>query len=187
MKTEKIVLTGGPSTGKTSVINALEDMGHLCIHELVRQMTAAEKENDGNQDFVANPILSVQDPVAFNNMLLEGRIEQYKSIAKKDVEVVFFDRGIPDVHSYMNCFGQTYDKAFERPAHDFRYDRVFLMPPWREIYTNDAERFETYEESERIFTALKKTYQKFGYEVISIPKASISERMDFILNMINPV
>ncbi len=186
LNTKKIVITGGPSTGKTSVILALKNRGYCCIPELVRSLTAAEKDAKNMGSIITNPILSVRDPVAFNNKLLEGRIAQYRSAEKTDYNIVFFDRGIPDVHSYMNCFGQSYDNAFELPAHTFRYDRVLLMPPWREIYAADAERFESYEESERIFTSLEKTYQNFGYEITLIPKGSVTERMDFILDLVIP-
>ncbi len=186
MNTKKIVITGGPSSGKTSVILALENRGYYCIPELVRSLTAAENDAENAGSIITNPILSVKDPVAFNHKLLEGRIAQYRSAEKTDYNIVFFDRGIPDVHGYMTCFGQQYDEAFERPAHIFRYDRVLLMPPWREIYATDAERFESYEESERIFTSLEKTYQNFGYETTLIPKGSVSERTDFILDLVNP-
>lgn len=180
------MITGGPSTGKTSVIQELENRGYYCIPELVRSLTAAEKGEKHMGSIITNPILSVKDPVAFNTKLLEGRIAQYESVANTDEKIVFFDRGIPDVHSYMNCFGQQFDEAFERPVHSFRYDTIFLMPPWSEIYATDAERFESYEASERIFTFLKKTYQNFGYEITLIPKGGVKERTDFILDLVNP-
>ncbi|MGB7395972.1 MAG: ATP-binding protein, partial [Pricia sp.] len=150
---KRIVITGGPSTGKTAVIEELEKRGHICIPELVRSMTAAEKQDDGTNNLMTNPILSVKNPEKFNQRLLDGRVAQYRSTekiyaAKEDVELVFFDRGIPDVHAYMRCFGQAYDETFERPAHQFRYDRVLLMPPWREIYRTDNERFESSEDSD---------------------------------------
>jgi len=186
LKAKKIVITGGPSTGKTSVIKDLERRGHFCIHELVRGLTAAEKEHNNAGNFTTNPILSVKDPAEFNNKLLEGRIAQYESVAKTDEKVVFFDRGIPDVHAYMSCFGQQFDEGFERPGYDFRYDLVLLMPPWLEIHTTDNERFESYEASERIFTSLKITYESFGYKTILIPKGSVTERTDFIMDLVNP-
>lgn len=186
MKTKKIVITGGPSTGKTSVIQELENRGYYCIPELVRSLTAAEKEEENMGSIIGNPILSVKDPVEFNNKLLQGRIAQYESVLHTDKKIVFFDRGIPDVHSYMNCFGQQFDEAFEAPVHSFRYDTILLMPPWSEIYATDAERFESYEESERVFSSLEKTYQNFGYEITLIPKGSVTERTDFILDLVNP-
>ncbi|WP_245726558.1 AAA family ATPase [Pricia antarctica] len=186
MNTKKIVITGGPSTGKTSVILELEKRGCFCIPELVRSLTVAEAAAKNMESIMVNPILSVKDPVEFNNKLLKGRIAQYRSVEKMEEKMVFFDRGIPDVHAYMTCFGQEYTDVFEHPAHNFRYDQVLLMPPWREIYATDAERFESYSTSERIFTALEKTYRNFGYEITLIPKGSVMERTDFILDLVNP-
>ena len=181
------MITGGPSTGKTSVIQELEHRGYRCIPELVRGLTAAEKNANAEETMVTNPILSVKDPYAFNNKLLQGRIAQYRSAENTDGELVFFDRGIPDTHAYMACFGQSYDAAFERPAYDYRYHQILLMPPWRDIYNTDSERFESFEESERIFTALKNTYQDFGYAITLIPIGSVTERTDFILDLVNRV
>ena len=180
------MITGGPSTGKTSVILELENRGCFCIPELVRSLTVAEAAAKNVESIIVNPILSVKDSVEFNKKRLNGRIGQYRSVEKPEEKVVFFDRSIPDVHAYMTCFGQEYTKDFERPAHSFRYDQVLLMPPWREIYATDSERFESYSTSERIFTALEETYRNFGYEITLIPKGSVMERTDFILDMINP-
>lgn len=182
---KRIVITGGPSTGKTSVIESLEAQGFFCIPELVRSLTAAEAGNNGSDALSTNPILSVKNPKDFNSKILEGRIAQYESTTETNEKIVFFDRGIPDVHAYMTCFGQKFDTEFERPGHQFRYDLILLMPPWQEIYESDNERFESYEESERIFSSLEQTYRKFKYEISLIPHASIAERTDFILNLIH--
>jgi len=184
LSAKKIVITGGPSTGKTSVIKELEYRGYYCIPELVRGLTSEEKNLSGSEAIITNPILSVKDPYAFNNKLLHGRVAQYRSADKTGEDIVFFDRGIPDVHAYMACFGQSYDAAFERPVYDLRYDRILLMPPWPDIYNTDAERFESFEESERIFTALRNTYQDFGYTITLIPIGSVTERTDFILDLV---
>ena len=189
MSIEKIVITGGPSTGKTAIVLELERRGFFCVHELVRDMTSSEKKTGNSDNFETNPILSVKDPENFNRMLLAGRIEQFRSVdtALNPIKEnkVFFDRGIPDVHAYMRCFGQEYDSEFERHAREFRYDRILLLPPWREIYTTDSERFESYEESERIFAALRETYRDFGYDLTLVPKGSIAERTECILNLTN--
>lgn len=128
-----------------------------------------------------NPIVSVEDPEAFNRKLLEGRVTQYTSSEKIASEYIFFDRGIPDVHAYMRCFGQDFDTDFVGPVYRHRYDKIYLMPPWKEIYVPDAERFETYEESEKVYLALLRTYKDFGYEPTLVPKSTIGERTDFIL------
>lgn len=179
---KKVVITGGPSTGKTSVINNLEKKGYACIHEIIRTMTSFEKSGEDAGTFKTNPIVSVKDPKIFNQQLLDGRVEQFKTALGTSTDVIFFDRGIPDVHAYMDCFGQHYDKNFERPAYDCRYDHIFLMPPWREIHVVDNERFESFEEATRVCEYLEAVYKNFGYSVTLVPKGTIEERTTFILN-----
>lgn len=144
-------------------------------------MTSAEKKDKGGLTFETNPIVSVKDPKKFNQMLLEGRIEQYHTSPAPGTDIIFYDRGIPDVHAYMDCFGQSYDTHFAQACYDYRYDAILLMPPWKEIYAVDNERFETYEESVQVYESLEKAYTRFGYTVTLVPKGSIEERTDFIL------
>ncbi|WP_422080514.1 AAA family ATPase [Ulvibacterium sp.] len=186
MNPKKIVITGGPSTGKTSVIESLEKMGFTCLHEVIRSMTLAEKEQAGLESFAINPIVSVKDPIQFNTQLLQQRIAQYKSVKGTDQDFVFFDRGIPDVLAYMDCFGQKYDEKFTKACKTFRYDLVLLMPPWPEIHNVDNARFESYEESLRVHECLKNTYGHFGYDLQVVPKDPVEERKNHILNLLNP-
>lgn len=182
LRTRKIVITGGPSTGKTTVVNALEQKGFICLHEVIRTMTLAEKELDIATEFKTNPIVSVSDPMAFNRKVLNARLKQYTTSEKSDEEIVFFDRGIPDVLAYMDCFGQEYGSEFIEACISNPYDLIFLMPPWQQIHISDNERFENFEESLRVNDCLLKRYLAFDYEVVIVPKGSVSERVDFILN-----
>ncbi len=184
MNTKKIVITGGPSTGKTAVIEVLQQEGYPCKEEVIRAMTLAKKEADDNLVFESNPIVSVDDPAAFNQMILQARIEQYKSSLDTSEELIFFDRGIPDVLAYMDCFNQEYDESYKEACTLSRYDFVFLMPPWKEIHINDSGRFESFEESLRINDCLANSYRSFGYDVQIVPKDTISNRVDYLLNYI---
>ncbi|MCK5441733.1 MAG: ATP-binding protein [Maribacter sp.] len=185
LKTKKIVVTGGPSTGKTSVIEELERRGFHCLHEVIRSMTLAEKTQGEKIKIVSNPIVSVSDPTKFNMKILNARIVQFNTAKKyNDDSIVFFDRGIPDVLAYMDCFHQTYESVFDESCQHLRYDQVFLMPPWKEIHVSDNERYESFDESLRIYDCLKNTYENLVYEVSVVPKGSILERVEFILDHI---
>ncbi|MDV7138971.1 ATP-binding protein [Maribacter sp. TH_r10] len=187
MKAKKIVITGGPSTGKTSVIEQLEKDGFHCLHEVIRDMTLEEKTQGQEMKMVSNPIVSVPDPKSFNLNILNARINQYHSALKSTREIVFFDRGIPDVLAYMDCFEQTYESDFSEPCRTLRYDHIFLMPPWKEIHVTDNERFESFEESLKIHDCLAKSYGNFSYDVTHVPKGSVKERVRFILDQINSI
>ena len=184
MSTKRIVITGGPSTGKTAVIDALSQNGYSCLEEVIRAMTLAKKEENNDLIFKTNPIVSVEDPTAFNQMILDARVAQYHSTLESFEEFVFFDRGIPDVLAYMDCFNQAYGAPFREACETNTYDYVFIMPPWKDIHKVDNERFESFEESLRIDGCLKNSYTSFGYDVQIVPKDTIKNRVTFILEHI---
>jgi predicted ATPase len=67
----------------------------------------------------------------------------------------------------------------------YRYSRrVFLAPPWREIYATDAERKQSYNEAVRTYELMIEAYEDCGYEVVEIPKTSPKIRADFIVSML---
>jgi len=74
---KKILITGAPGTGKTSIITALEKEGFYCFHEIIRTLTAAAKKATNKERIASNPLAFVNDPVAFNQALLQGRKDQY--------------------------------------------------------------------------------------------------------------
>lgn len=182
MEQQKIIITGGPSTGKTAIINYLEESGYFCFNEFIRSITKEAIKNDNAISFVSNPIVSVADPYQFNLQLLTGRVQQYLDAIKYDKTIVFFDRGIPDVLAYMDLFDQTYDKTFLKACTDHVYDTVFLLPPWKEIYVSDNERQESFEEAQQVYHHLSNTYSRLGYDCIEVPFETIENRTNFILS-----
>jgi len=181
---KKIVITGGPSTGKTSVIEKLETLGYTCLPEVIRAMTLEKKESEEAVSFKSNPIISVADPMAFNSSILNARIAQYNATLQSTESLFFFDRGIPDVLAYMDCFKQKYGDNFTTACAKHPYDLVFLMPPWKEIHRTDNERFESFEESLLVHECLQNTYRQLGYAVITVHQDTIDNRVKFILEKI---
>ena len=175
MNTRKIVITGGPGTGKTSVIEALEDHGHYCFHEVSREIIREAQKKGIDQLFL-------KDPVLFSEMLLEGRIKQFKEANDMTADMVFLDRGVPDVVAYMDYFGNEYPPVFHRACQEYLYDRVFILPPWKQIYTEDNERYETYEQAVEIHDELARSYIEHGYEPVEVPQGTVAERTTFILD-----
>jgi predicted ATPase len=70
----------------------------------------------------------------------------------------------------------------ERAAQMFRYNRrVFIAPPWREIFQIDAERKQSFEEAQATYEAMIETYSGLGYTLIQLPLDSVEERVRFVL------
>ena len=175
---QKIVITGGPGTGKTTLIKELEKRKFTCIPEISRQITLDARKKGIEHLFL-------KDPLLFSELLLEGREQQYIEATNKPSNLIFFDRGIPDVHAYMNHFGTEYPKVYHEKSKKYKYDLIFLLPPWKEIYTTDNERFESYELSVSIYSHLKNAYAELGYPIFEVPFGKVQARADFILKHLN--
>ena len=144
-------------------------------------MTSEELPLSVDGPHKTNPIVSVSDPLRFNRGILKARIHQFLDTDEVTGDSLFYDRGIPDVIAYMTCFGQQVGEEFIQACKTYRYDAVFLMPPWKEIHKSDAQRFETFREAETVHGFLEATYRDLGYAVVTVPKAPVQERIDFIL------
>jgi predicted ATPase len=95
---------------------------------------------------------------------------------------VFFDRGVPDVIGYLRLLGLPVPVHMMRAADLFRYSRrVFIAPPWPEIFAPDRERKQTLEEAARTCAAMIETYGELGYDLVELPRAPVAARLAFIL------
>lgn len=177
MNSKKIVITGGPGTGKSSIINELIKRGFFCLEEISRQVTLDARKDGIEQLFLTKPLL-------FSELLLKGRTKQFNQANSSDKEVVFFDRGIPDIVAYMDYIGDTYPQEFINACQNYVYDQVFILAPWQEIFKSDSERYENFEQAIQIHENLLNTYKNYGYNLIDVPFGSIESRTDFIIDFI---
>lgn len=171
---EIVVIIGGPGSGKTTVIEKLIEKGHVCYPEISREVTLEARKQGIEQLFLEKPLL-------FSELLLEGRKKQYQNALLETSEIVFIDRGIPDVLAYMHYIGDAYPAFFDEACREHTYSKIFFLPPWEDIYISDEARYENFAQAELISVHLKETYQKYGYNLIEVPKDTPDNRILFIL------
>ena len=100
ISTIKIVISGGPGSGKTTIINSLKNQGYFCYDEISRDLIEIYKEKYNQNIFNKNPS-------KFSNKLWKIREEQYKnSITQRKYDKVFFDRSLLDITSYLEFVGK---------------------------------------------------------------------------------
>ncbi len=177
MKSKRIVITGGPGSGKTSLISFLEKKGYTCLPEVSREVILKAQAEGIDQLFL-------EDPILFSEHLLKGRLQQFEDLKPSDNEFIFYDRGLPDVTAYMDYLGTKYPSHFTETCTKNRYDAIFLLPPWEDIYIQDNERYESFDQAELIFEYLHNGYQNYGYDVHHVPVGTIEYRCEFILKKI---
>ena len=178
MQKEIIVIIGGPGTGKTTIIDGLVAKGYCCYPEISREVTLEAKKQGVEQLFLEKPLL-------FSKLLLEERKKQFQNASKEPHEIVFIDRGIPDVLAYMHYIGDSYPATFDTACREHTYSKIFILPPWEEIYISDNERYENFEQAKLIYNHLTETYQNYGYKLIEVPKDTMDNRILFILDEIS--
>jgi predicted ATPase len=105
-----------------------------------------------------------------------------RSWHRADGTTVFFDRGVPDVVGYLRLLGLPVPAHMDRAARTFRYNRrVFIAPPWAEIFRGDRERRQTFEEAVRTYEAMVATYRLYGYQLVELPRSSVEQRARFVV------
>ncbi len=176
MKKRKIVITGGPSTGKSTVIEELKNRQYTCFDEVSRDIIKEARKEGIEQLFLTDPLL-------FSRKLIEGRVKQYHKADSIEDTLIFFDRGIPDVNAYLKYSKQEIPQEFEEITRAHPYDRiVFIMPPWDEIFTNDAERYESFNQAQLIHNKLVNYYKELDYYLIFVPFGPVKKRVDYMID-----
>jgi len=170
VKNNYVIISGCSGGGKSTLLSELASRGYSVILEPGRQIVKEQTAINGD----ALPWTNLKK---FLDLALSRYLFQFNS-QKDQQQLLFFDRGIID-SVQLNTSQPEY---FRNAAKNFRYNRlVFLVPPWQEIFTSDKERKHSFESAKNEFNELLIKYKNFGYETILIPKVSVKERADFIL------
>jgi predicted ATPase len=172
---QRIVLTGGPGAGKTALLAELATMGYTTVQESARAIIAERLASGRSRR---------PSPLDFAKEVLRRDIEKYLS-ARQTSEWVFFDRGVLDGLGLLQEVSPLPSIELHTMLSTYRYHNpVFILPPWKAIYANDAERDQTFAQAVAIHAGLERWYHSCGYIVHEIPRASISERARYVLRVL---
>lgn len=176
MHTKRYIITGGGGTGKTTIINQLKAMGYQTCHEVSRELIKEQQAINGS-------LLPWKDLYGFGEQCI---IRMQKQLNNAENELCFYDRGLPDIQAYFN--NQGIEAPLQQSCSKLPYAQtVFICPPWRNIFTNDPQRPESFEYSCEIYEHLKRVYSNLGYQLIEIPKTKVESRVNFILSYLHNI
>jgi predicted ATPase len=166
---KRAVFTGGPGAGKTAVLDVLCEKG-FAVGEDAARCIIRERKDAG--------LSPRPPPQAFAELILKREIAAYGSAVDSPT---FFERGVVEAVAMLYGADGLHDPTARQLMDEFRYEHVFLFPPWADIYCTDSERDQTFEHSVRVYEGTRKWYLRFGYSLVEVPLCSPQERAEFIL------
>lgn len=179
-KNKLVVISGCSSGGKSTVLTELSNNGYTVMPEVGRELV---KE----QLALHSDILPWKEPIRFCELLIEKSIDRYHEATKfksavKD-NVIFFDRSFLEGVSYFQTLKiNKYDYLINELRY---YATIFMAPPWKEIFCEDDERKNTFENAVEEYERSLKCYVEYGYYLIELPKTSVKKRFQFIISTLN--
>ena len=168
---KRYVLTGSPGSGKTTLLQALQSELITCFEEVFRVLFLQAKHRGVDYPFQ-------DEPLALSEKIIKGRVADFHAAAVSKIHL--YDRGIHDAIAYLDRIQVEVPKHFIEIGQSHIYDKVFILPPWQEIFANDHERIEKFEETEAIHNELIRTYTAYGMPPIVVPKLSVEKRVSFL-------
>lgn len=177
MRDHLFVITGGPGSGKSSLVEALSAQGF-------RHMPEAGRAIIQDQVGIGGDAVPWQNRAAFAELMLGWEMRSYREAMHSETPVIF-DRGVPDVLGYLALCHLPAAAHMHKAAELYRYNRtVFITPHWPAIFTQDAERKQSAQEAAATCDVMRQTYGALGYRVVDVPLAPVAVRAAFVARVV---
>jgi len=167
-----VVISGCSSAGKSTLLAELGRRDHAVVEEPGRRIVREELKAKGSA-------LPWVDATAFARRAVAMSLADRAAVAGRG-GWVFFDRGLIDAAAALQHLTGEAALLPLRRSHRYHH-RVFLAPPWPEIYVTDTERRHDFATALPEYRRLLETYPSLEYEVVILPKTGVRERADFVL------
>ena len=174
IRPERIIITGGPGSGKSTLIEVLRQRGYHCQQEASRKVIEAHQQQN---------ISPWGDLEAFVELVYQHMIQELMQPAPSPT---FCDRGVPDCEAYLKEAGlgvPGYLRQFNPHLHYAQ--EVFILPPWQQIYWEEPARLQSWQKAVALYESLMQTYEHWGFRLTEVPLLSVADRANFILQRIN--
>ena len=164
-------VTGAPGAGKSTLLREVAKHGVAVGDEVARGILQAE----------GGMALRADDPQGFALAMLEAQLALWEA-APPNGGVIFYDRGFPDIAGFLRVEGLAVPTDVDRVCRTHRYNGpIFHAPAWREIYRQDEERIQTWDEAVASDEAICAAWRDYGYELVELPFAPPEERARFVM------
>jgi predicted ATPase len=168
------VITGGPSSGKSTIIRLLKDMGYETTIELARHYIDLQRMNGRSTEEIR------ANQRQFQHKVLNLQINSEKKLDPK--ELVFLDRGLPDELAYYKYFNLEPDEKLVEHLNDYRYRTIFILDLLP--LDKDYARTEDLAAQKALHKMIIDVYKERGEPIVFVPVLPPKERVAFILDKV---
>lgn len=170
-----VVISGCSGGGKSTLLTELASRGYAVVGEPGRRIVRQELERNG----LALPWV---DAAAFARRAIDVALADRADTVQAG-DWVFFDRGLIDAAAALQHLTGEPALAPLRETHRY-HRRVFMAPPWPELFVNDPERRHGFDDAVAEYERLVQVYPALGYEIVMLPKSTTAQRADFVMRVL---
>ena len=168
-ETKWVVITGPPSSGKTTLLNLFADAGELVSADSTRQLIS---------DVVASGREAEEFRFADD---FQPRVLEAMAAAEARLEVAekaFLEYALPCNIAFHRTEGRQLTSGLAEAAEFYRYSDVFILDPvgWQ----SDSERVEGETYQAAVHEHLFDVYRELGYDPIRIPAVGPTKRYELV-------
>lgn len=175
----RVVITGGPCSGKTSVIRELSRRGFFtvdeCAIEVISELTA-DLGLDGQARWRES------EPARFQELILRRQRAREERIPAS-CDLVFLDRGVQDGLAYLRHRGLPISAEMEAAYGPCEYHTIVLLESLTRFDDRrDTGRTESRQEAEAIRDQIFAVYQGYRVPILQLPEMPLADRVAWLLS-----
>jgi predicted ATPase len=170
-----VIVTGGPGTGKTTLLAELAAAGYATVEESARAIIAERLARGASRR---------PDALSFAQEIFRRDIEKYLTRPRTS-EWLFFDRGLIDALGLLHETSPLPSITLKSMLASYPFHgTAFVLPPWEAIYATDAERDQSFAEAVDIHARIVRWYRSCGYVLNEVPRLPVAQRAAHVLRVL---
>jgi len=182
----QIVLTGGPHSGKSTLLHELEKQGGFyLVPEAAIQVIKQLAEEMGMEESLKWRESNFE---AFQRRIVYLQKKQEEAVTRANAgdNKVLIDRGRWDNVAFCKLFNVTPSEEMISLCKEANYDLVFVLETIKPFSSRtETGRIEDEAQAEQVTNLLFETYQELGLNPIRIPQMPVKDRVLAVFKQIN--
>lgn len=180
----KLVLTGGPYSGKSTLLKTFQDEGYYFVHEAAIDMIEDLNAQLGVEESIR---WRLENWSEFQGLILQEQKRREAQIPA-GLGWAIIDRGQPDCVAFCKLLNKDISKAAQEAFEQVTYDLVIILDIIRPFNPRrETGRIESEADAIRVTDLLEDTYRQTASRTIRLPNSSVEERLATIKSLMRDV